>query len=86
MCCAVRCAWSHSDSVRGTSEMRGCPALEWAKSLVLRYSACNHEHNYMQIRTGTERNGQVGRDYWQVTKRYDAHSMQHAAFFTLFAA
>ena len=46
-----------------------CCALRDAGALL--YSTWYHEHNcMMQICMGTERNGQVGRTYWQAAMRY----------------
>ena len=71
-----RAAWPHSDFFCGIFKVCGRPALELAKSLALLYSTWYHEHNYIQICMGTERNGQVGRTYWQMAMRYKVRVFQ----------
>ena len=47
-----------------------CFLLPTSRTLALLYSTWFHQHSCMQICMGTERNGQVGRTYWQAAMRY----------------
>ena len=66
--CRLPCAWCRLHAA--------CCALRDAGALP--YSTWYHEHNcMMQICMGTERNGQVGRTYWQAAMRYKVCHVLH---------